>query len=137
MNSKTFSPVVVVATACWLIAVPGCATTDYDRITDKIAAYEAQGATARVAVNTAKEPAQKVRGYNTLVSLKRKELEIARRINPETNPAYKSGAMTLQQAREEKAARVATIEQQLAKLITDRDAAIAAHGGARTETPEK
>lgn len=117
--------------------VAGCATSDYERITDKIAAYEGQAATARAELASTKDPAKRMRAYASLISLNRKELEIARRINPETNPAFRSGTMTLEQSRAEKAARVEGLEKQLRDLTAARDAEIAAQPSVRSESPSK
>jgi hypothetical protein len=124
--------IMLLASLAFCVAlVSGCGTSDYNRITDKIAAYESQAATTRAHMQSSTERAQKIRGYNSLISLTRKEIELARRINPETNPAYKSGTMTLEQARQEKAARVAKLDQQLTELTKARDAEIMA----QTPTP--
>ncbi len=103
-----------------IIIVAGCATSDYGRITDKIAAYEVQAVTTREKLQSANSQA-KITLYRTLVSINTNQLTIARRINPESNPAYKSGAITLEQAKTEKADRVATLEKQLEKSLKDRD----------------
>lgn len=117
---------LLASSAVCLALSSGCGTSDYGRITDKIAAYESQAATTRVHMQSTTERSQKIRGYNSLISLTRKEIELARRINPESNPAYKSGAMTLEQSRQEKAARVAKLDQQLSDLTKARDAEIMA-----------
>ena len=103
-----------------IIIVGGCATSDYGRITDKIAAYEVQAVTTREKLQSANSQA-KITLYRTLVSINTNQLTIARRINPESNPAYKSGSITLEQAKTEKADRVATLEKQLEKALKDRD----------------
>lgn len=118
---------LLLATALLCIALAaGCGTSDYSRITDKIAAYESQAATTRAHMQSTTERAQKIRGYNTLISLTRKEIELARRVDPESNPAFKNGAMTLEQSRQEKAARVAKLDGQLTDLANARDAEILA-----------
>ena len=103
-----------------IIIVGGCATSDYGRITDKIAAYEVQAVTTREKLQSANSQA-KITLYRTLVTINTNQLTIARRINPESNPAYKSGSITLEQAKTEKADRVATLEKQLEKALKDRD----------------
>ncbi len=103
-----------------LIIVGGCATSDYGRITDKIAAYEVQAVTTREKLQSANSQA-KITLYRTLVSINNNQLTIARRINPESNPAYKSGAITLEQAKTEKNERVTALEKQLAQAMKDRD----------------
>ena len=103
-----------------IIIVGGCATSDYGRITDKIAAYEVQAVTTREKLQSANSQA-KITLYRTLVTINTNQLTIARRINPESNPAYKSGAITLEQAKTEKNDRVATLEKQLEKALKDRD----------------
>jgi hypothetical protein len=103
-----------------IIIVGGCATSDYGRITDKIAAYEVQAVTTREKLQSANSQA-KITLYRTLVSINTNQLTIARRINPESNPAYKSGSITLEQAKTEKNDRVATLEKQLEKALKDRD----------------
>lgn len=106
-----------------IIIVGGCATSDYGRITDKIAAYEVQAVTAREKLQSANSQA-KITLYRTLVSIYTNQLTIARRINPESNPAYKSGSITLEQAKTEKNDRVATLEKQLEKALKDRDSLV-------------
>lgn len=103
-----------------IIIVGGCATSDYGRITDKIAAYEVQAVTTREKLQSANSQA-KITLYRTLVSINTNQLTIARRINPESNPAYKSGSITLEQAKTEKNDRVATLEKQLEKALKERD----------------
>ena len=103
-----------------IIILAGCATSDYGRITDKIAAYEVQAVTTREKLQTANSQA-KITLYRTLVTIYTNQLTIARRINPESNPAYKSGAITLEQAKTEKNERVAMLEKQLAQAMKDRD----------------
>ena len=106
-----------------IIIVGGCATSDYGRITDKIAAYEVQAVTAREKLQSANSQA-KITLYRTLVTINTNQLTIARRITPESNPAYKSGSITLEQAKTEKADRVATLEKQLEKALKDRDSLV-------------
>ena len=103
-----------------LIILAGCATSDYGRITDKIAAYEVQAVTTREKLQSANSQA-KITLYRTLVTINNNQLTIARRINPESNPAYKSGAITLEQAKTEKTERVTALEKQLAQAMKDRD----------------
>lgn len=71
-----------------LIILAGCATSDYGRITNKISAYEGQAATERDKLKTA-NPQSKLAIYQSLMKIYNNQLLIARRINPETNPAYK------------------------------------------------
>ena len=106
-----------------IIIVGGCATSDYGRITDKIAAYEVQAVTTREKLQSANSQA-KITLYRTLVTINNNQLTIARRINPESNPAYKRGSITLEQAKTEKADRVATLEKQLEKALKDRDSLV-------------
>ena len=106
-----------------IIIVGGCATSDYGRITDKIAAYEVQAVTTREKLQSANSQA-KITLYRTLVSINTNQLTIARRINPESNPAYKSGTITLEQAKTEKNDRVAVLEKQLEKALKDRDSLV-------------
>ncbi|MBL9142019.1 MAG: hypothetical protein JNK53_09155 [Phycisphaerae bacterium] len=116
---------VLVAAAIGLAVFAGCATSDYERITEKIGAYEQRAALAKAEMNATTDPVKRVRGYNTLISLTRNELVLARRINPESNPAYRTRELTLQQARDEKAARVQRLESELAELTKARDAELA------------
>lgn len=118
-----------------LLLVGGCGTSDYGRLTSKIATYEGQAAVTQAELATTKDPAQKIRAHNALISLSRKELELARRINPETNPNCRNGTITLQQSRDEKAAMIAKLEQQLARQTKDRDEAVASL--AASATPSK
>ena len=106
-----------------IIIVGGCATSDYGRITDKIAAYEVQAVTTREKLQSANSQA-KITLYRTLVTINTNQLTIARRINPESNPAYKSGTITLEQAKTEKNDRVAVLEKQLEKALKDRDSLV-------------
>ncbi len=103
-----------------VIILAGCATSDYGRITDKIAAYEVQAVTARDNLKTANSQS-KITLYRTLINLNNKQLEIARRINPESNPAFKSGSITLEQSKTDKAERVAKLEKQLEQTMKERD----------------
>ncbi|MEI6474244.1 MAG: hypothetical protein WCO75_02515 [Planctomycetota bacterium] len=103
-----------------VIILAGCATSDYGRITDKIAAYEGQAVTARDNLKTANSQS-KITLYRTLISLNNKQLEIARRINPESNPAFKSGSITLEQSKKDKAERIAKLEKQLEQTMKERD----------------
>lgn len=113
----------IASTFIALIILAGCATSDYGRITDKIAAYEVQAVTTREKLQSANSQA-KITLYRTLVTINNNQLTIARRINPESNPAYQSGAITLEQAKTEKNERVATLEKQLEKALKDRDSLV-------------
>ena len=113
-------PHVFAAAFVAVMILAGCATSDYGRITDKIAAYEEQAMTARDRLKTAKSQS-KITLYRTLISLCNKQLDIARRINPESNPSYKSGSITLDQAKAEKAERVAKLEKHLEQTMKERD----------------
>lgn len=111
--------------APWVLAsvmLGGCATSDYVRITDKISAYEEQAASTRAEMAASSDPAVKLRGYRTLIRLTEKELEIARRIDPSTNPAYRAKSITAEQARKDKEDRVKTLQAQMGELIKGRDA---------------
>ena len=103
-----------------VIILAGCATSDYARITTKIATYEGQAITARDQLQTANSQA-KITLYRNLISLCTKQLKIAKRINPESNPSYKSRLITLEQAKTEKAERVTMLEKRLAQTIKERE----------------
>jgi type IV pilus biogenesis protein CpaD/CtpE len=111
----------MIAAVVGLAILAGCATSDYGRITEKLGAYEQRAALARAEIKASTDPVVRVRGYNTLISLTRNELKLAKRINPESNPAYRNRELTIQQARDERAARVQRLEGELADLIKTRD----------------
>lgn len=112
----------LVTAALLAMVLVGCATSDYTRITDKIAAYEVQAIETRKRLDETKEASVKLSCYRTLVSLTSKQLEIARRVNPETNPAVRSKSITLEQARAEKASEVARLEKLLDQYTKERNA---------------
>jgi hypothetical protein len=99
----------------------GCATSDYGRITTKMADYEAQAARDKGDLEATKDTAQKIGLLNTLIRNTELQLKIARRINPETNPQYRSGAMNLEAARAEKAERIKKLEDRRAEYVKRRD----------------
>lgn len=111
---------LVVALAC-LLACGGCATSDYGRITDKIAAYDAQAFDTRRELDAATDPAVKLTCLNSLIRNTENQLKIARRINAQSNPQFRSKRITLVEANDEKAARVKTLEQRLADYLGQRD----------------
>lgn len=104
------------------LALAGCATSDYGRITNKIAAYDAQAAETRRELDTSTDPAVKLNCLNTLIRNTENQLKIARRINPQSNPQFRSKQLTLVQANDEKAARVKALEQRLDEYVAQRDA---------------
>jgi len=103
-----------------LIILAGCATSDYGRITNKISAYEGQAATERDKLKTA-NPQSKLAIYQSLMKIYNNQLLIARRINPETNPSYKKGTVTLEQSKTQNAEQVANLENSLEQTIKARD----------------
>lgn len=103
---------ILVATLSALMTV-GCATSDYTRITTKIAAYDTEAATAKANLARAKTDAERMLAYRTLISLSEKQLMIARRISPNSNPGYRAGSMTMQQSKDDCSKRVSALEAQL------------------------
>lgn len=103
------------------LACAGCATSDYGRITNKIAAYDAHAVETRRELDTATDPAVKLTCLNSLIRNTENQLKIARRINSQSNPQFRSKQITLVQANEEKAARVKALEQRLADYLSQRD----------------
>lgn len=95
------------------LLTPGCATNDYTRITTKIAAYDTEAATAKATLARAKTDAEKMLAYRTLISLSEKQLMIARRISPNTNPGVRAGSMTVQQSKDDCSKRISELETQL------------------------
>jgi len=115
---RSYAPVMIrttlllVATLSALMTV-GCATSDHTRITTKIAAYDTEAATAKANLARAKTDAERMLAYRTLISLSEKQLMIARRISPNSNPGYRAGSMTLQQSKDDCSKRVSALEAQL------------------------
>ena len=103
-----------------VIILAGCATSDYGRITNKIAAYEGQAATARDKLQTA-NPQSKLALYQSLIKIYNNQLVIARRINPNTIPSYKQGTITLEQVKTQNDERIATLEKNLEQTMKARD----------------
>lgn len=91
----------------------GCATNDYTRITAKIAAYDTEAAKTKADMAKAKDDAARILAYRTLISLTEKQLMIARRISPSTNPGYQAGTMTIEQARQDRENRIEQLDKQL------------------------
>lgn len=104
-----------------LLVTAGCATSDYGRITHKIAAYESQAIEKRRELDASNDPAFRIACLNDLIRNTENQLKIARRINPQSNPQFKSKTLTLVQANEEKANRVKALEQRLQEYIRQRD----------------
>jgi hypothetical protein len=110
--------------ACLLVlpAVTGCATSDYGRITNKMADYEVQAAKDKQELDGATDKATKIACLTRLIRNAELQLKIARRINPESNPQYRSGKMTLEASRADKEKRVKELEDRLADYQKQRDA---------------
>lgn len=104
------------------LAGAGCATSDYGRITSKIAAYDAQAIETRRELDASSDPAIKLTCLNSLIRNTENQLKIARRINPQSNPQFRSKQLTLAQATEEKTNRVKDLERRLAEYVSQRDA---------------
>ncbi|MFM7806628.1 MAG: hypothetical protein ACKPEA_01700 [Planctomycetota bacterium] len=105
-----------------LAMLSGCATSDYGRITNKMAEYEANAARDKQSLDASKDKAEKLVLLTALVRNTELQLKIARRINPESNPQYRSGKMDLAACRADKEARVAALETRLAEYLKQRDA---------------
>lgn len=105
-----------------LAAAVGCATSDFGRITDKMADYEAQAARDRAELDSAKDKGQKIALLNTLIRNTDLQLKIARRINPESNPKYRSREINIEAARADKATRVKRLEERRADYVKQREA---------------
>ena len=108
--------VMLVASLC------GCGTSDYGRITHKMAEYEVRATRDRQSLDESKDKADKLVHLNALIRNTELQLKIARRINPESNPQYRSGKMDLKAARADKEARVSGLETRLSEYIKQRDA---------------
>ncbi len=115
MNRTTFA---IAASLTAALAV-GCATSDYTRITAKISAYDTQAAKAKTDIVKAKDDAERILAYRTLISLTEKQLVIARRISPNTNPAYRAGTMTIEQAKQDRENRIMQLDKQLKTYHTE------------------
>jgi len=107
-----------------LVAIPGCATSDYGRITHKISSYEAQALETRRELAAATDPAARLSCLNTLIRNTENQLKIARRINPQTNPQYRDKTISLGEARADTDGRVKALEQRLAGYLRERDAIV-------------
>lgn len=113
------------STSCALAAIitasltVGCATNDYTKITTKISAYDTQAAKAKADIVKAKDDAERILGYRTLISLTEKQLVIARRISPNTNPSYRAGTMTIEQAKQDRENRIMQLDKQLKTYQTE------------------
>jgi hypothetical protein len=116
--SRTYTQVMrqisfVLAAGLTAALLVGCATNDYSRITAKIAAYDTEAAKTKADMAKATDDAARILAYRTLISLTEKQLMIARRISPSTNPGYRAGTMTIEQARQDRENRIAQLDKQL------------------------
>jgi hypothetical protein len=104
----------------------GCATSDYGRITNKIAEYDADAARARGRIAESNSDATKIAEYATLVEITRKQVTLAKRVNLQSNPDFRSGKLNYNGSSAEKQARIDKYEALLKQYSKEREALIEA-----------
>jgi hypothetical protein len=114
--------VLIVSAFC----LAGCATSDYGRITNKIAEYDADAARARARISESNSDAVKIAEYATLVEITRKQVTLAKRINLQSNPEFRSGKLNYNGSSAEKQARVDKYQGLLEQYSKEREALVEA-----------
>ncbi len=111
----------IIALAASALLLGACSTKDYTKITTKIAAYEVVAEREKAALAEAKDNAVRIHAARALVSLAEKELVLARRIDAKSNPAYRAGSLTLDQANQDRDKRIVELDA----LLKERQTALA------------
>lgn len=116
---RSSSVILALAIAC-SFGLTGCGTSDYGRITRKITDYEVRISKDQAELATAKDTATKLQSLNSMISNTESQLKIAKRIDPASNPEFRSGSITYDAAKEEKRKRVDALEKRLADYRAQR-----------------
>lgn len=120
--NRILRAVLIVSAFCLV----GCATSDYGRITNKISAYDADAAGARGRIAGSNNNATKLAEYATLIQITRTQITLAKRVNPQSNPNFRSGALDYNGASAEKQARINKYEALLKQYSEKREALVEA-----------
>jgi hypothetical protein len=100
----------------------GCATSDYGRITNKIAEYEVRDAKIEQTLKGATDRAVQLQCLNSLIQSTETQLKLAKRINPSSNPGVHKGEITYEAAKAEANGRVEALENRLREYRKQRGA---------------
>jgi hypothetical protein len=100
----------------------GCATSDYGRITNKIAEYEVRDAKTEQTLKGTQDRAIQLQCLNSLIQSTETQLKLAKRINPSSNPGVRKGEITYEAAKAEANSRIEALENRLREYRKQRAA---------------
>ncbi len=114
--------VLMIAAVLFVSTLGGCATSDYGRITNKIAEYEVRDAKNEQTLKGTQDRAVQLQCLNSLIQSTETQLKLAKRINPSSNPSVRKGEITYEAAKGEASSRIEALENRLREYRKQRAA---------------